>query len=749
MVLFYHFFSLIWLPLIFTTSNAATSIANTTTTAKPGCQRQCGNVVIPYPFGIGIGSTCAIQNDPYFEINCNSSFNPPKPYIASGNLEITEITDTQIRIKNNVAWSCYNSTGELTGSMMAWTQLNETHFTFSELNTFMVVGCDDVALIAGYQGRNFTAACVSVCLDSRDVLYGSCSGTGCCQISIPKGLKAFEVVLSSIGNHTEAWKFNECGYAFLGEPERFIFKGASDLSDPNFMDMIEESVPVVLDWVIGNQSCDHAKKSNDFACLQNSQCVDSDIGFAGYRCSCKDAFEGNPYLPPGCTDIDECMDPNNLCLFEKYCNNTQGGYNCSCPDGFFGDGRKNGSGCIAMKSQVLKRESQFPVLKFSLGLGFIFLTSFIGITWLYSNVKKRKIIRLREKFFHQNGGSLLKQQISSNDGSVESTKVFTVEELEKATNNYADNRILGQGSYGTVYKGILHDKHIVAIKKSNIMDESQIEQFINEVVILTQVNHRNVVKLLGCCLESEVPLLVYEFVSNGTLFEHIHSRGGMNWLSLDNRLRIAVEAAGALAYLHSEASIPIIHRDVKSANILLDDHHTTKIADFGASRLVSMDLTQVTTLVQGTLGYLDPEYFHTSLLTDKSDVYSFGVVLAELLTGKKPLSNERMQKERNLATYFITAMKQNRLFQILEPRILKEGTLEQLQATAELVKRCLNLNGEDRPTMKDVAMELEGLRNFSKHLWAIEQSHEETECLMSESDLYTIPLNPYAYASRP
>ncbi|KAM7481505.1 hypothetical protein LguiB_006088 [Lonicera macranthoides] len=228
---------------------------------------------------------------------------------------------------------------------------------------------------------------------------------------------------------------------------------------------------------------------------------------------------------------------------------------------------------------------------------------------------------------------------------------------------------------------------------------------------------------------------------------HLRILTGVVWrvkLSLDNRLRIAVEAAGALAYLHSEASIPIIHRDVKSTNILLDDNYTTKFADFGASRLVSLDQTQATTLIQGTLGYLDPEYLHSSLLTDKSEVYSFGVVLAELLTGMKPFSQERIQEERNLATYFIMAMKQNRLFQILEPRILKEGTLEQLQATAELVKKCLNLNGEDRPTMKEVAMEFEGLRKFTKHPWAIQQRHEEIECLVSESDLYSIPLNPYA-----
>ncbi|KAF5785615.1 putative protein kinase RLK-Pelle-WAK family [Helianthus annuus] len=187
---------------------------------------------------------------------------------------------------------------------------------------------------------------------------------------------------------------------------------------------------------------------------------------------------------------------------------------------------------------------------------------------------------------------------------------------------------------------------------------------------------------------------------------------GRSWLSWENRLRIAIEAAGALGYLHSQATTPIIHRDVKSTNILLDHNFTTKISDFGASRLVPLDHDEVTTLVQGTLGYLDPEYIYTSQLTDKSDVYSFGVVLAELIIGQKPLCADRTNEDKNLATYFVKAVKENQLFEIVEPRLLREGTLEQLQLSGDLVKRCLNLHGKDRPTMKEVQnSSLESTRN--------------------------------------
>ncbi|XP_042485016.1 wall-associated receptor kinase 2-like [Macadamia integrifolia] len=687
----------------------------------PGCKDKCGNVSIPYPFGVEEGCfrdmnylvRCEAQND-----------SSPKAYAGTGNLEVL-VVSLDGKAKFNIdfyASECFDSTsGVIETAYDYWLDLRASPYWFSATdNKFIAIGCDTLAYISEYTDNDFTTGCVSVCSNSNSVRSdGSCSGIGCCQTPIPWGLKRFNVSLTSFFNHTRSGSFNPCSFAFLAEQDWFTFS----LSDISALSLQSSNIPVVMEWAIDNQTCEEAKQdTKSYACGPNSNCSDSTNG-PGYRCYCKDGFEGNPYLPHGCQDINECeKGQNNGCYNESaICNNTVGSYSCYCPIGYHGDGWKNGTRCT-------KDLKGFPLIKVIAGAGISFIFVLVCIYFAYWGIQRRRIVKRREKFFQQNGGLLLRQQISSRRGITDNAGIFTVEELNKATNNFDENQILGQGAYGTVFRGILSSKD-VAIKKSNVMDKSQIIQFINEVDILSQINHRNVVKLLGCCLETEVPLLVYEFISNGTLFQHIHNENQVVSISWRNRLRIAAETAGALGYLHFAHSIPILHRDVKSSNILLDDSYMAKVSDFGASRLAPLDQTQAPTLVQGTLGYLDPECFHTGQLTDKSDVYSFGVVLAELLTGQKPIILKGPEERKSLAMNFVSSLKDNNLFQILDYQVLCEGNKEQLVAVAELARRCLKLKGEDRPTMKEVATELDSLRKLYEHPW-LQHNHEETQSLL-------------------
>jgi serine/threonine protein kinase len=225
-------------------------------------------------------------------------------------------------------------------------------------------------------------------------------------------------------------------------------------------------------------------------------------------------------------------------------------------------------------------------------------------------------------------------------------------------------------------------------------------------------------------------MLVYEFVPNGTLFHLIHRNHG-RCISLATRLGIAIESADALTYLHSSASTPILHGDVKSPNILLDGNLSAKVSDFGASILAPTDESQFVTLVQGTCGYLDPEYMQTCYLTDKSDVYSFGVVLVELLTGRIPFNLDAPEKEKSLAMMFMSAMKENRLANILDDQVKGEDNMEILEEIAEIAKHCLDMCGDNRPSMKEVTEKLDALMKVMQHPWA-QENPEEMEGLLSK-----------------
>ncbi|CAK9327857.1 unnamed protein product [Citrullus colocynthis] len=338
--------------------------------------------------------------------------------------------------------------------------------------------------------------------------------------------------------------------------------------------------------------------------------------------------------------------------------------------------------------------------------------------------KKRSRRLYQKKLFKQNGGLLLQQKLLEDN---ERVQIFTQEELEQATDNYNETRFLGQGGYGTVYKGILQDNNTVAIKRSKQIQANFIGQFINDVLILSRINHKNIVKLLGCCLETEFPLLVYEFVPNGTLSHHIHKKDHEEsaTISWKTRLRIASEVAGAISYIHSTASTPIFHRDIKSLNVLLDDNFSAKLSDFGTSRFFSYDQTHLTTEVQGTFGYIDPEYFRSSQYTEKSDVYSFGVLMVELLTGKKPVTFGKDEGE-NLLDYFISLEKANELVDILDAEVAKEEHMEVVKFVAQLTSKCLRTHGKERPTMKEVYLELEGLKQSQDCLPIFEENQSIT-----------------------
>ncbi|KAM7481452.1 hypothetical protein LguiB_006035 [Lonicera macranthoides] len=295
------------------------------------------------------------------------------------------------------------------------------------------------------------------------------------------------------------------------------------------------------------------------------------------------------------TNVDECTRPeSNYCT--EGCVNTPGAFKCV----------------------FLTPHKKLRIAMTGVGSGFGAISFVLGLWSIYKVIKRRNKSKLKKKFFKRNGGLLLQKQLSSGgEGNVEICKLFTSKDLEKATDNYSKNRILGQGGQ---------------------------------------------------------------------------------------------EVASALSYLHSAASQPIYHRDIKSTNILLDEKYKAQVADFGTSRTIAIDQTHLTTGVSRTFGYLDPEYFLTSQFTEKSDVYSFGVVLVELLTGQKPISSTRSEEMRSLTTYFMVASKENHLFDILDARIQKEGVKEEITKVANLARRCLNSSGRKRPTMTEVTLELEGSR---------------------------------------
>ncbi|XP_004295865.1 PREDICTED: wall-associated receptor kinase-like 22-like [Fragaria vesca subsp. vesca] len=650
--------------------------------ARPHCQPECGGIEIPYPFGMGTSDDCYLSDS--FQIYCDNSTDPPKPflYLSNSKREVLEISLAgTLKVMNPISFfNC--SDKEFTTLQPA--SLVGTSYVYSQRNRFTSMSCGAIAYMMSWESESIISGCLSICDPSagrRSLLNNSCTGIHCCQTTIPAAVQDFYTDFRGVELAAEK---DMCKFAFLVDQDWFT----SDSTNISAINDEMDSVPIVLDWDLSNYTIADIVGTE----VWWGSDYFNRTAWTGSQCYCLEGFRGNPYLIDGCQDINECREYPNIC----------GRFDCfNFPGGFFCNDRP------------APPQSRFHVAIIVTCSVLAILIIHTCAWWLQRALKKRKIIKRKQKFFKQNGGLLLEQQLSSGEVNVEKIKLFNSKELEKATDHFNVDRVLGQGGQGTVYKGMLADGKIVAVKKSVIANGGEVRQFINEIVVLSQIIHRNVVKLLGCCLETEVPLLVYEFIPNGTLYQYIQHQNEEFPLTWKMRLRVAIEVAGALFYLHSAASTPIYHRDIKSSNILLDDKYRVKVADFGTSRSVSIEKTHLTmSQVQGTFGYLDPEYFRTNQFTDKSDVYSFGVVLAELLTGEKPIMKWKSEEATSLANYFLVSLEDDHLFDILDARLVKDGGKEVITEVAYLAKRCLNLKGKKRPTMKEVAMELERIVNL-------------------------------------
>ncbi|KAH6825677.1 Leucine-rich repeat protein kinase family protein [Perilla frutescens var. hirtella] len=304
--------------------------------------------------------------------------------------------------------------------------------------------------------------------------------------------------------------------------------------------------------------------------------------------------------------------------------------------------------------------------------------------------------------------SLPPQKLGSSlgDTAAEAAHYFTLSEIEDATNNFA--RKIGSGGFGIVYYGRLQDGKEIAVKILTNDSFQGKREFSNEVSLLSRIHHRNLVQFLGYCQEDGKSILVYEFMHNGTLKEHLygpltHGRG-INWIK---RLEIAEDAAKGIEYLHTGCVPTIIHRDLKTSNILLDKNMRAKVSDFGLSKLAVDGASHVSSIVRGTVGYLDPEYYISQQLTDKSDVYSFGVILLELISGQEAISNESFGINcRNIVQWAKMHIESGDLQGIIDPA-LHDYDIQSMWKIAEKALMCVQPHGSMRPWISEVIKEIQ------------------------------------------
>ncbi|KAK4262305.1 hypothetical protein QN277_027884 [Acacia crassicarpa] len=285
---------------------------------------------------------------------------------------------------------------------------------------------------------------------------------------------------------------------------------------------------------------------------------------------------------------------------------------------------------------------------------------------------------------------------------------YTLRELEDATNGFADENVIGEGGYGIVYHGILKDNTNVAVKNL-LNNRGQAEkEFKVEVEAIGRVRHKNLVRLLGYCAEGAHRMLVYEYVDNGNLEQWLHGDVGpcspLNW---EIRMNIILGTAKGLAYLHEGLEPKVVHRDIKSSNILIDKQWNSKVSDFGLAKLLGSDSSYITTRVMGTFGYVAPEYASTGMLNERSDVYSFGILIMEIITGRNPVDYSRPPEEVNLVDWLKKMVSDRNAEGVLDPKLPEKPSSRALKRALLVALRCADPNAQKRPKMGHIIHMLE------------------------------------------
>ncbi|KAF8730934.1 hypothetical protein HU200_016808 [Digitaria exilis] len=353
-----------------------------------------------------------------------------------------------------------------------------------------------------------------------------------------------------------------------------------------------------------------------------------------------------------------------------------------------------------------KRTDRTPLIS-GVTVGGAILVAVVVAFVIFIVRRKRRPVQTEER--SQPFDSWRIKSTSSSVPQLHGARVFTFVELKKITSNFSEANDIGNGSYGKVYRGTLPGGQLVAVKRSQQGSMQGSLEFRTEIELLSRVHHKNVVTLVGFCVDQGEQMLIYEYVPNGTLRDSLTGKSGVR-LDWRRRLRVVLGTAKGVAYLHEYADPPIVHRDIKSSNVLLDDRLNAKVSDFGLSKPLGVDgRGHVTTQVKGTMGYLDPEYYVTQHLTEKSDVYSFGVLMLEVITARKPLEHGRyVVREVKKAAADRAGKDLCGLQELLDPVLAASPSAPAgLEQYVDLALRCVEEAGNDRPSMGDVVGEIE------------------------------------------